>query len=85
MFSIHLKLLIISLIIIEIEIAKVQDFIKFLQDIPGSIMETIPPDKEEMRLTIDSLKKGGAANDIPTKNIQAAAENDNFLNEMVKL
>ena len=48
-------------------------------------METNPPDKEELRLTIDSLKKGQAANDIPMEYIQAAAENDNFLNEMVKL
>ena len=41
--------------------------------------------KEELRLTIDILKKGRAANDIPMEYIQAAAENDNFLNEMVKL
>ena len=41
-----------------IEIVKAPNFIKFLQDIPGSIMETNPPDKEELRLTIDSLKKG---------------------------
>ena len=68
-----------------IEIVKAPDFIKFLQDIPCSTMETNPQDKEELRLTIDSLKKGRAANDIPTEYIQAAAENDNFLNEMVKL
>ena len=56
-----------------IEIVKAPDFIKFLQDITGSTMETNPPDKEELRLTIYSLKKGRAANYIPREYIQAAA------------
>ena len=47
-------------------------------------METNPPDEQELRLIIDNLKKGQAANDIPAEYIQAAAENNNFLKEIVK-
>ena len=68
-----------------IELNEVPEFIKTLQELPENLMKTSAPDMEELKSTIKTLKNGRSANDIPTEYIKAAAENKEFLEEMVTL
>ena len=68
-----------------IEINEVPEFMKVLHGVPENIMKTSAPDKEELKSTIKTLKNGRSANDIPTEYLKVAAENNEFLEEMVKL
>ena len=51
------------------------DFINTLKEIPSDTINDEPLTSEEIKETIEQLKQGKSASDIPTEYIQAAIEN----------
>ena len=69
---------------IPMEVENAQ-FINVLKEIPNSLIDSSPPEAEEVLKTIKSLKQGKSAVDVPTEYIKVAIENKKFLNEIVQL
>ena len=61
------------------------DFIKKLQDIRVDGMETSAPGFDELLATLNSLKNGKSANDIPAGYLKYAERSDKLVNEMVNM
>ena len=58
---------------------------KKLQDIRIDGMETSAPGFDELCATLNSLKNGKAANDIPAGYLKYAKRSDKLVNEMVNI
>ena len=63
------------------ELRTAPDFIKHLRDLPEDI-DTEPPAYEELKETINKLKNGKAANDVPATLIKIASQKNAFIKEM---
>ena len=68
-----------------IELTDAPDFIKKLHDINDTELNMDPPDIEELRSTIKSLKYGKSANDVPPAYVKHAMECKEFELEIFKL
>ena len=67
------------------ELENMPDYIKELQEIEVDGLNASPPDLKELKLTIENLKNGKSANDIPAAYVKHAMKCDKFAQEMVKL
>ena len=72
---------------IQIELLDAPKFIEELQNLndDDTQFNTDPPNVEELRTVIKSLKNGKSSNDIPSEYIKHAIDCKEFLEEMVKL
>jgi len=61
------------------------DFINLLKKIPSDSIDIEPPKSEEIKKTIEQLKQGKSASDIPAEYIKTAIENTLFLEEITRL
>ena len=60
------------------ELENIPDYIKQLQEIEVEGLNALPPDLEELKLTIKNLKNGKSANDIPAAYVKHAMKCDKF-------
>ena len=54
----------------SVELKDATSFIRQLQDINNTEINTTPPDKEELRPSVKPLRNGKPANDLPLLNTQ---------------
>ena len=67
-----------------IELKDASSFIRKLQDINNTKQNTTPPETEEQKSTIKSLKQGISVNNVPSAYVEHATECKEFILEAVK-
>ena len=67
-----------------IELKDASSFIRQLRDISNAKENTTPPETEEHKSTIKSLKQGMSVNDVPSGYVKHATECKEFILEVVK-
>ena len=69
----------------SVELKDATSFIRQLQDINNTEINTTPPDKEELRPSVKPLRNGKPANDLPFAYVKHATQCKEFTHEVMKL
>ena len=68
-----------------IELTDTPEFLKILNQIESSSINTNPPDENELRNIVSNLKEGKSACDVPIAYIKCSMNSQEFVEELVKL